>query len=144
MTVSHRYLPKAKANNHIKPYWTDEPTTLSKDQKAAWRDWVSHGRPRDSHNQYWIRYKNVTKNFRLCQRRAERDFELKSVDELCQSQQVYQRYVWSMINKHKNNNVNVQATRDDDANEVLYQPSKVQSSWFKYFKNLHQPSETPH
>ena len=65
------------------------------------------------------------------------------MSDLCNSQQVDQKYFWYLVNKNNHKRHNIQATMDDATGNILYEPEQVNTSWYKYFKKLHQPSENP-
>ena len=113
ITISNRNLPVVNTNKGKKPYWSKTLSNLSKAQKAAWHQWVSQGRPRDSLNPTWCMYKEAKKAFRTEQRKSETEHVQKCINELCDSQQLDARYFWSMVNRNRKRGVTVQATIDE-------------------------------
>ena len=91
-TISNRNLPVVNTNKGKKPYWSKTLSNLNKAQKAAWHQWVSQGRPRDSLNPTWCMYKEAKKAFRTEQRKSETEHVQKCINELCDSQQLDARY----------------------------------------------------
>ena len=141
--MSHTNLPVIKTGKLKKPYWSNTLTSLNHSVKAAWRQWVAEGRPRDPDDPVWLQYKEAKRTFRAAQRKAEHGYANKCIDELCNSQQVDQRYFWYLVNKNKRKGPSIEATIDDISGNILYDPDEVNNSWFHYFKALHKPIDKP-
>jgi len=139
LSISREQLPSVNPSKYKKPFWSKSLTSMSKLQKSAWHQWVSQGRPRDNHNEYWLRYKEAKRSFRAAQRNAQKVYEANCIDELCKSQQVDHKYFWYLVKRHTKQRNNVQSTVDEDSGRVLYDPVEVRSSWYNYFQGLFQP-----
>ena len=139
INTANRNLPKVQFSKTIKPYWSDVLANLNETQKVAWRRWVTQGRPRDMNNTSWLQYKEAKRCFRAALRDAEKRYDRKCIDELCNSQTVDHKYFWRLINKHKKIKVFTHATLDEDSGTILYEPQKIRSSWLKYFQRLYKP-----
>ena len=124
INTANRNLPKVQFSKTIKPYWSDVLTNLNETQKVAWRRWVTQGRPRDMNNTSWLQYKEAKRCFRAALRDAEKRYDRKCIDELCNSQTVDHKYFWRLINKHKKIKVFTHATLDEDSGTILYEPQK--------------------
>ena len=50
---------------------------------------------------YFKRLKEAKQLFRQCQKEAERQYELKNMEEICKSQDIDEKYFWYFVNKCK-------------------------------------------
>jgi hypothetical protein len=99
LTTSRDTVPKIKRIQGMKPYWSSHLTQLSRQEKAAWRQWISDGRPREKTSVAWQQYKAAKQDFQRSRRQAEYQYNLKSMEQLASPEQVDQRYFWYLVNK---------------------------------------------
>ena len=129
-------LPKVKYNKALKPYWNDQLTNLSKQQKAAWKAWVSEGRPRDPSNPYFTKYKHAKRNFRNMQRACTLEYEKQCMNELVNSQEVDQRYFWYCVYKNKRAGKTISPILDESGN-LLTDINDIRKEWNSYYAELY-------
>ena len=91
-----------KVNKALKPYWNKHLTQMSKVQKQTRRDWILAGKPRDTNNPEFIKYKEAKKDFRRERRRKIIEYENQCMKDLADSQELDQRQFWHFVKKNKN------------------------------------------
>lgn len=127
-------VPSRKKRSHLKPYWTVQLTTLSKHQKLCWKRWVDAGRPRLDDNQLWVEYKTAKRDFRRMQRRAEHEFHLKQIEQLCKHAEMDQKGFWFIVNRaRKPREARVHLVKGDNG-DVLTDPQAIVEDWRHFYE----------
>ena len=139
LNVSKRNMPMTKFDKRLKPYWNNELSTLSKQEKKCMWEWRQCGRPRDSENPVYVRYKESKKVYRREQRKAELTYERKAIEELESTGEVDQKAFWFIINKMKGRmSRNVRPVRDENGS-LLIDETEIRKEWQNYFHGLFKP-----
>lgn len=139
--TSAENVPLITRKAHLKPYWTQQLTVLSKFQKACWHRWVSAGRPRDKNNKVWVEYKQAKKDFRRSQREEQHRFHLKQIENMCKQAELDQKGFWYVINKaRKGKAAKVKPVKGEDG-KLLTNPTEIAEDWRKYYENLFKEIE---
>ena len=117
-------LPKIKFNKGLKPYWDTNLNSFSKDNKKARADWIREGKPREAGNRFYINYKNAKRQFRKAQRQKKSDYETKCIKELCETQELDEKYFWFNVNKNKKKSNRVNPIQDESG-KLLTEASQI-------------------
>ena len=129
-------LKHSKFSKHLKPYWDNSLTHLSKESKKARWDWVKAGRPRDSGDPIVIRYKEAKRTFMREQRLKSYAYEIECIKKLNESNEVDQKYFWYMINKRKRGVNKVQPIQND-AGLLITDVDELRNEWNAYYNRLY-------
>ena len=145
-SASHDAIPVVSQSRCTKPYWCQQLTQLSRHEKSVWKQWVAEGRPRDHGNSTWLQYKDAKREFRRAQRHAEYQYNITSMEQLAEMEQIYQKYFWYLVNKSNRvnsaNTKRLQPTTNHDGT-ILYDPDEINKSWETYYADLHTPKDLP-
>ena len=137
-------LPKRQFRKHLKPYWTQELTALSKEEKQARHHWIKEDRPRDSSNPLYISYKEAKCKFRARQRQAEQKYHIEQQAQL-KDAYVDQKYFWYLVNKSKKpkyQKAPINPIKDNDG-KILTEPNELLIEWETYLEQLASPLDDP-
>ncbi len=135
-------MPKSKFQKHLKPYWNDKVNTANKTMKSVRRDWIRKGKRRGD-DEAFKRLKEAKKSFRYCQKEAEKQYELKNMEDICNSQEVDETFFWYLVNrgrgiKKKSNNVHPIKL---PSGKVITDPDEIRDNWKIYFEELYTPKD---
>ena len=83
-------LPQKVYKKYLKPYWSQNLTQLTDNQKTVWRDWVNAGRPRSPDNDIYLKYKDAKRVFRSEKRRAVYEYDKANMTEIFGQTERYQ------------------------------------------------------
>ena len=136
MKYHSSFLPQIRYNKHLKPYWCEELSALSKSNKKAWEIWVNAGRPREPENEYFKNYKDAKRVFRAQQRLKQFEYEKEEVKEIANNQEIDQRFFWYLVNKNKRKPNHVSPIRNDSG-EMLTEVDSIRLEWNEYYKRLY-------
>jgi len=127
--------------SHLKPYWTQNLTQLSRDQKAAWKLWVEAGRPRNEGSEEWRCYKNAKRTFLRAQRESENLYHTRQLEKLCREADMDQKGFWYIVNKmRKPRQPSVHPVRSQSG-EFLTDPDEIAEDWKQYYQALFKKAE---
>jgi hypothetical protein len=114
---------------------------LSQNNKKAFAEWKAAGRPRISDNLKWQEYKKAKKEFRLAQRKYQKDYDIKNMQELEECQYIDQRFYWFLINRaRKVKRKRLQPVKDKVGN-IVSDIDEICSTWADHFKCLLCPKQ---
>ncbi len=139
--TANQNIPKKKRRFHLKPYWTNQLTVISKKQKECWRLWVDCGRPRHPDSQEWVLYKDAKREFRRSHRETQRQFYIKQVEDACRLAEMDQKGFWFMVNKiRKGKTVKTKPIKGTDG-RMLTDPNEIAEDWRLFYQNLFKRAE---
>ena len=127
-------LPYSKFDKSLKPYWDDELATLNKNKKRTRSQWVQSGGLREKNDVTYNSYIDAKKEFRRIKRRKVYEYESKNMEDLCQTQEIDQRYFWFVINKKKRRGV---SPIFSDNGELLTDTDSIVNEWNRYYQDLY-------
>ena len=130
-------MPKSKFEKHLKPYWNQKLTTANKHMKSVRRDWIRKGKRRGD-DEAFVRLKEAKKSFRHCQHEAEKQYELKNMEDICTSQEIDEKFFWHLVNRHKKGCNSSHPIRLANG-KVITDPEEIRDHWKIYFKELYTP-----
>ena len=97
-------LPQIQFNKALKSFWDPNLKTLSKNDKAARREWVAAGKPRDEENVTHQRYKKAKADFQRERRKTEISYEVKNLSEMGDSGEMDSKFFWHAYRKFMKKN----------------------------------------
>jgi hypothetical protein len=135
-------LPQTKYHKALKPFWCKDLTKASKEEKHCWHLWKDAGKPRGVNNEIYIAYKDAKRRFRCAQRRAEREYEQRQMEQLVHASSVDQKFFWHLIGKHrKKQHKACHPIKQGDV--TLTDPDEIRNQWKEYYKKLYTPMNLP-
>ncbi len=131
-----RLVQTRRRGSHLKPYWNNQLTMLSRREKHVWREWVSAGRPRDHDSPEWLSYKEAKRDFRRERRKVESQYHMKQIDDLCRKAEMDQKGFWFIVNKvRKPRQSRIRPTRGESGN-MLTDSQEIAEDWGQYYENI--------
>ena len=134
-------LPKSKFKKGLKPYWNEDLKTFYKQEKDLWRKWKSEGGVKEG--SLYELYKEKKRLFRAAIRTAERNYEIKQMEEITNMEQIEQTYFWHLVNKARNRSKSCINPIEDNG-QLLTDPGAICEAWKGYFQKLYSPEDKPH
>lgn len=130
-------LPQKRYNKHLKPYWCDSLKELNRGKKDTWRQWkVSKGMENEDDN--YMKYKDAKKSFAKAVKKAKKEYDLKNMEEIINSNDIDIIYFWKLVNKSKNKVKVLHPLKMEDGT-VITEPNEMREAWQKYFEKLYKP-----
>lgn len=125
-----------KKRFHLKPYWTDQLSVLSREEKAAWKRWIGAGKPRHLGSEEWQSYKNAKREFRRKQRELEYNYHQKQIEQLCRESEMDQKGFWYIINKARKPRQPKVHPVKSQIGELLTDLGEIAEDWRQYYQEL--------
>ena len=136
-------LPKTKFRKNLKPFWNSDLSRCKKEKVAAYRIWVSQGRPRDADNPYRRSYKHANKIFSQKLRTLARSYENSEMVKVVKSAEVDRNSFWNHVRSfRKNSGTRSLAIKGEDG-VVVHEIQDVLEVWRKHFSKLGTPKVSP-
>ena len=98
---ANRSCPVKRFKRFLKPYWTNELTTLHKSMMASRKRKLDAGRLRDRNNDVGSLCKTAKRHFRRVHRQASENFMKKQLDEIDRLAEVDQRLFLHHVNSRR-------------------------------------------
>lgn len=143
LETARENLPHSKYNPKLKPYWKPKLTTLSREQKHAWRDWIDQGSPRDSLNSSWVKYKAAKRDFRREQRSAQSQLDRELAEQLRSASNADQRLMWHIVNRVRKTKKTTAHAVYNVGGKLVTDPDSIRDSCKQYYTTLFSPTELP-
>ena len=128
-------LPTIQFNKSAKPFWNETVKALKDAAISTHKSWVEAGKPRDQENCLYKEYKAAKKLFQKSYDRAERDYELKEMDDFANKGELDQKYFWHFWNKMKHRVKGTGPIRDDKGN-LITDVDQIRLEWNRYYAQL--------
>ena len=124
-------------NRHIKPYWTNELSELSDKKEKARKSWIQRHEENDRNNPAYDQLRDCKREFRRVRRIEIRNYSIKEMKELNESEEIDLAYFWWLVGRNK---VKMVSPISNDAGEILTDPAEIQKEWNHYYKKLYSDS----
>jgi hypothetical protein len=121
----------------LKPYWNEGLTASRKHKKATRREWIKAGKPRGNSDTF-KRLKEAKHSFKVCQREAEKQYELNNMQEICKTQQIDQKYFWYLVNRYKRKGNTTHPIKLENGN-IISDSDDIRDQWKVYLEKLYTP-----
>ena len=128
-TASNQSFKKANYRPFLKPYWDDQLKNLHYSMRATRRDWICSGRPRDSTNTHYIKYKDAKRQFRHYHRHCAAQYLRKLNEEIDSAAELDSGHFWKLINKRKNRNGVSKCTEMKFGDITYRDPELIAKQW---------------
>ena len=99
---SDLFVPKTKFRRFLKPYWTDNLSSLHKNMMHVRRNWILDNRPRTTQSHTYIAYKAAKNTFRNCHRQATENYLILLNAEIDRSAELDSTTFWKLFKMRKN------------------------------------------
>ena len=138
-----RSFPKKQYKRYLKPYWTEELTTLHNSMSNARKAWLTAGQPRDRDHVAYSSYKTAKRHFRRKHRQATENFLKKQFDQIDELAEVDSGLFWHHINSRRKKSLITPGSHIKFDGRDVYSEREITDEWARYFSNLYKPSENP-
>ena len=129
-------LPQIRFNKALKSFWDPNLKELSKNDKAARKEWLAAGKPRETENVIHQRYKKAKADFQRERRRTELSYEVKNLSELGDSQELDSKFFWHLYRKFLKSKSTVNPVKSDDGT-LLTESMDIRKEWMEYYQKLY-------
>ena len=137
--VSDLYIPKSKYNAYLKPKWKTELKPLHQKMTESRFRWLQAGKPRDSRNPLFAKYKECKKIFRKCMRRLQCDRDRQMYESIDTAYSLDISKFWKCIKQKKSSSRHSVPMKFDDK-PLLHDSEEIVDSWALDFEKLYTPS----
>ena len=133
-------LPQIKFNKALKSFWDPNLKIVSKNNKAARKEWVAAGQPRETDNVIHQRYKRAKADFQRERRRTELVYEVKIMSEMGDAEGIDSKFFWHLYRKFLKSKSTVNPVKRDDG-VLLTESIDIRKEWMEYYRNLYDVKE---
>ena len=130
-------LPHYTFKKHLKPYWNNTLTALSKERKEALR-LLRNANVSETPNARQ-RYKQIKNLFRKAIMEAKIKYEEKNMEELQMSNDIDVAFFWKLVNKGKTQPKTVHPLKV--GGRVITDEEEIRIAWHEYFNKLYSPGD---
>ena len=143
MHAGSRCIPHSKYRPYLKPFWKSNGLNDAHYyMRAARREWVSNGRPREDNSVLRSAYKDRKREFRRLYRISKRCNKKQMLKEIETSAELDVNSFYKTVRKQRARITNVPELHYDGENGST--PLDICRLWGKYYSDLAQPHSSEH
>ena len=137
ISTTCQHLPRSRFNPKLKPYWSQTLNLYSKEKNKAWNAWRKSGAKRD--DEHFREYKEAKNLFRCALKTAEKEYEMRNMEDIVKSHEVDQTYFWRLVNRRNKTSTGPHPLKLKNG-VTISKPEDIRKAWKEYFSNLYTPS----
>ena len=131
-------IPTAKFQLHLKPYWKpDNLKYYHNSMRSARKEWVLHGKPRNSDDVYYVKYKQAKRAFRKEHRHSKSKFQNSKFKDIYEAAEVDIQEYFRVTKRNKRSKEYVQVLNYNG--ESCDTREDICNLFGQYFNDLSQP-----
>ena len=93
---------------------------------------------------YFLEYKAAKRKFKNEMKKAEYEYEIQSMKDVCYTNEIDTRYFWHLVNKQKTRkSASIHPLKIDEETRIT-QPEEICNTWKEYFQSLYTPQQNKH